>query len=215
MKYLRFKIFQSLLSPFQSYIRKQRMSLFNDIINPHAGMKILDVGGTPQIWNYIETPLQITCLNLPSPKPKPKYEGHHSISLVDGDGCNMPEYNPGDFDLIFSNSVIEHVGDIYKQQQFAKEVLRLSSSSGTYWIQTPCKLFPIEAHTGMLFWWYYPDGLREYFISRWSQKLPAWTEMVKGTTVIEGKTLISLFPNGSMVTEWFLFPKSLIVYKRE
>ncbi|MDJ0662243.1 MAG: class I SAM-dependent methyltransferase [Crocosphaera sp.] len=191
------------------------MSLFQEIIKPYSGMKVLDVGGTPSIWDYIETPLQITCLNLPSPKPQPKYESHHSIKLVDGDGCNMQEFNSGDFDLIFSNSVIEHVGDIDKQEQFAKEILRLSGKSGNYWVQTPCKVFPIEAHTGMLFWWYYPDSVRKYFISRWSQKLPAWTEMVKHTTIIHKETLESLFPNGSMITEWFVLPKSLIVYRRE
>ncbi|MGK7958192.1 MAG: class I SAM-dependent methyltransferase [Crocosphaera sp.] len=188
------------------------MSLFNNTIKPDAGMKILDVGGTPSIWDYIETPLQITCLNLPSPKAKPKYEGHHSIRLVDGDGCNMPEFNPGDFDLIFSNSVIEHVGDIKKQEQFSQEILRLSGKSGKYWVQTPCKLFPIEAHNGMPFWWYYPDNIKEYFITKWSEKVPAWTDMVKQTTVIEAKTLQSLFPNACMVREWFIFPKSLIVY---
>ena len=212
MKYLRYKLFQSLLRPFQSYVRRQRMSLFNKIIQPYAGMKILDVGGTPSIWKTIETPLKITCLNLPSPKPKPKYEGHHSIDFVDGDACYMPQFHGGDFDLIFSNSVIEHVGDINKQEQFAKEVLRLS---GSYWIQTPCKLFPLEAHTGMPLWWYYPDSLREYFITRWSGKLPAWTEYIKHTTVIEAQTLQSLFPDASILTEWFIFPKSLIVYKRQ
>ena len=212
MKYLRFKIFQSLLGPFSSFTRKRRMALYQKKINLEPGMKILDVGGTASIWEHIDIPLEITCLNLPTSKYKPVYKGHHKIKFIEGDGCNLPEFNHGDFDLIFSNSVIEHVGNWKKQQQFANEILRLSDN---YWVQTPCKLFPIEAHCGMPFWWHYPENLRQKILDKWYKKLPAWTIMIKHTTVIEENTLKRLFPEANFLREWFIFPKSIIVYQQQ
>jgi hypothetical protein len=48
---------------------------------------------------------------------------------------------------------------------------------------------PIEAHFGMPFWWYYLQRLRDFFIERFSRRLPGWTEMVKGARVLTRKEL--------------------------
>ena len=202
-------MFRLLMVPFQRYMRKQRMKLFSKIISPIAGMRVLDLGGQPAIWDDVDPCLNITCLNLPGIADQ-KHLSHHNITFVVGDACNMPEFNFGDFDIVFSNSVLEHVGDGDKQKEFAREVQRLS---GTFWVQTPSKLFPIEAHCGMPFWWYYPIWLRSFFLRRWEKKLPAWTEMVSSTTYISRKSMVSLFPDSSIVTEWFVLPKSIIAYK--
>lgn len=208
LKYLRFKIFRALLNPFSAYMRNNRMRLFIKTMTPVKGMKILDLGGQPFIWDFVDIPLNITCLNLPGIVIK-NHNSHHEITYVEGDACDMPNFQYGDFDMIFSNSVIEHVGNIEKQIQFAREVTRLSNH---FWIQTPSKFFPIEAHCGMPFWWFYPPFLRAYFLERWSKKLPAWTEMVSTTTFVDKKNLEIFFPNCEILTEWFIFPKSLIVY---
>jgi 2-polyprenyl-3-methyl-5-hydroxy-6-metoxy-1,4-benzoquinol methylase len=47
------------------------------------------------------------------------------------------------FDIVFSNSVIEHVGDAESQQQFAHEIARVGRA---YWVQTPNRRFPVEPH---------------------------------------------------------------------
>jgi hypothetical protein len=71
------------------------------------------------------------------------------------------------YDVVFSNSVLEHVGPENKQEEFAAEVRRLGIS---YWIQTPSPWFPLECHTGLLFWFFYPSGLQEMFYRRWRRK---------------------------------------------
>jgi len=205
---LRFKIFAFLKRPFSIYNRRLRMSLFVKIMKPYAEMKVLDLGGKPGIWDYVQVPLHITCLNLPGIVKK-NYRSHHVIDYIEGDACGMPDFQFGDFDLIYSNSVIEHVGNSEKRCQFADEIKRLSNK---YWIQTPCKGFPVEAHTGMPFWWYYPSWLNEYFINGWSKKLPDWTESIVQTTYVTKNELEQLFPNGKIITEWFVLPKSLIIY---
>ena len=154
-KYLRFKIFQTLLRPFSFYHRKKRSLLFMSLFKIEDGMNILDVGGHPKIWDHIPIPLKITCLNLPG-VIKNNHTSHHQITYVNGDGCHMPQFKIDSFDIVFSNSVIEHVGNSKNRKLFASEIRRISKN---YWVQTPHKYFPIEAHSGMPFWWFFPKKL--------------------------------------------------------
>jgi hypothetical protein len=172
-------------------------------------MSILDLGGQPMIWDSVPHLLHLTILNLPGIAMRQK-KSHHQIEYVEGDACEVVQFKGRSFDLIFSNSVIEHVGPAEKQAAFAREVRRLGRS---YWVQTPSKWFPIEAHCGMPFWWFYPPSLRSYFIRRWRIKLPDWTEMVEGARVLTKSELRTLFPEATIVVETMLgFPKSYIAY---
>ena len=68
-------------------------------------------------------------------------------NYVRADGLALP-FAPGEFDLVFSNAVIEHVGNEEEQRQFLAEHARV----GKHWMATtPNRLFPIEAHTHTLF----------------------------------------------------------------
>lgn len=201
------------MRPFSNMSRRRRTRRFVQIMNPKPGEKVLDVGGQPQIWDLVEVPLNITCLNLPGVADTYyQSQNHHSISYLEGDACNMPEIKNGDFDMVFSNSVIEHVGDASNRARFACEVRRVSNR---YWVQTPHKHFPIEAHCGMPFWWFYPHFVRAALLKRWRKKLPAWTDMIEGTSVVEARELKQLFPQSNMLIEWAIFPKSLVVYSKE
>jgi|BarGraNGADG00212_1021973.scaffolds.fasta_scaffold51483_1 hypothetical protein len=52
------------------------------------------------------------------------------------------------FDLVYSNAVIEHVGDEAEQRQFVAEHARVGKS----WIfTTPNRWFPIESHSDVFF----------------------------------------------------------------
>lgn len=209
--YLRVRLFWRLIGPFQDKVRGARMAKFASLLNLQAGARILDLGGQPQIWDYVSTPLHITILNLPGIAQAISDQTIHKFTFVDGDACNVTQFEDNTFDIVFSNSVIEHVGDPTFQAAFAKEARRLAPC---YWIQTPSIWFPIEAHTGMLGWFLYPEFVRRKFISRWKQKLPAWTEMVEGTTVLSRQALKTLFPDSRVLTEWkYGFPKSYIAFK--
>lgn len=55
----------------------------------------------------------------------------------------MKQFQDNEFDAVFSNSVIEHVGDYEAQRQMANEIMRVGKR---YFVQTPNFYFPIEPH---------------------------------------------------------------------
>jgi hypothetical protein len=209
LKYLRLKVFQSLTRVASFYAREQRMRDFAELMGVKSGLRILDLGGSPTIWQYLKPPLDITILNLPGQIEK-RSDTHHRIHYVEGDACRVDHFQAGEFDIVFSNSVIEHVGPEEKQREFASEVRRLGKA---YWVQTPSIWFPIEAHSGMPFWWFYPAPLRRAFLRSWRKKLPAWTTMVEETRVLSRRRLRELFPEARIRVEFAAgLPKSYCAY---
>jgi len=178
--------------------------------NIQSGSNIIDLGGQPQIWDFIPVPLNITILNLPG-IANSNYQSIHNIQYIEGDACKLDMFKDMEFEVAYSNSVIEHVGGEDKVRLFAIEAQRVARR---IWIQTPSKYFPLEPHTGILFWWYYPYFIKQLLFDRWVKKLPEWTEMIKGTRYITKNQLENLFPNSHIYTERFLgIPKSYIVYR--
>lgn len=212
LSYVGFKAFIRLKNPFSDWARQRRMQRMLRLANIHSGMSVLDVGGGPAIWNFPFIPgLDITILNLPGNDQNEAlpvqsaagggsavHGSQHRFRYVEGDGCNIAGIDNRSFDFVFSNSVIEHVGGPQLRAAFAAEIRRVGKA---YWVQTPAIWFPIEAHTGMPFWWFYPHRLRESCLRRWRRLVPAWTEMVESTTVVERTELERLFPESHIVIE--------------
>lgn len=209
LKYLRIRIFEYFLRPFSERTRLKRMRFYKKLMNVRKDMSVIDLGGQPMIWDSVSLRQNITILNLPG-IASVSHASHHRIEYVEGDACYVPDFADRSFDIVFSNSVIEHVGASDKQAEFAKEVRRLGRS---YWVQTPSKWFPIEAHCGMPLWWFYPSWLRHYFIERWRKKIPAWTNMVAETTILNKADLRKLFPEATIwIERKFCLPKSYAAY---
>jgi len=187
----------------------QEMMAFFDL---QPGSKVVDLGGVSRIWNCIETPLDITIVNLPSAYKGEDLKSHHHFTYLDGDATSLTQFKDMSFDLAFSNSVIEHVGDASKQQMFAQEIRRLAPC---YYVQTPSIWFPLEAHTGIVFWWFLPRWLKASMHRRWARILPDWNEMILGTRIITRRDLRHFFPGGIIKTERvFGWPKSYFVLRK-
>ena len=105
-----------------------------------ADMHVLDLGGEPPFWrDFPVRPASVTVLNLLSfPSAEPWLE-----TFV-GDACEPPAAVASRrFDLVVSNSVIEHVGGHVPRGRFAEVVHR---ASDRHWVQTPYRYFPVEPH---------------------------------------------------------------------
>ncbi len=174
--------------------------------------RILDVGGTPYNWNLMAYEDPVTLLNIRIPENVHKYP--QNFTFVEGDGTDLP-YRDEEFDIVFSNSVIEHVGSMADQKRFANEVRRVGKK---IWIQTPAKSFFFEPHylTPFVHWFpkawqkrtlrYSVRGLSE----KWSQE--EVNRMVDDTRLLTHQEIKLLFPDCHVRREYFLFlTKSYIV----
>lgn len=66
------------------------------------------------------------------------------LKVIEGDACRAHHDLAGEhFDLVYSNSVIEHVGGHRRRIEFAEAVHALGEQ---HWVQTPYRYFPIEPH---------------------------------------------------------------------
>ena len=92
--------------------RAARMRAFRELVKPPPGARIVDLGGTVQMWSLVEHDYRITLVNLPggygADADAAKAAG---IDFVLGDACDLKAtFGSQSFDVVFSNSVIEHVG---------------------------------------------------------------------------------------------------------
>ncbi len=130
--------------------RAKKWQQFLDIIQPLPHEKIIDVGvntteyseGDNYLENHYTYPENITAVGIGSDFEvlKKKYP---KVSFVSGDGKTLPFPNQS-FDIVYSNAVIEHVGDYPDQLAFMKELVRVGKRG---YLTTPNRLFPIEVHT--------------------------------------------------------------------
>ena len=87
---------------------------------------ILDVGGYPGTWTIFPPYAKsITRLNIHPVNWSTAQSPKHNISVTVGDARRMHEVEDNKYDIVFSNSVIEHVGEWKDQQAFAHEVRRV------------------------------------------------------------------------------------------
>ncbi len=194
----------------QPRFRGERMRDMVRLLKLPEGARILDLGGSEYNWKLIDHPYHITMVNLPgfnAPVSDPAV-----FDSIEGDATDLSgTFADNAFDAVFSNSVIEHVGDEAKQAAFAREARRLAPA---YWVQTPSPRFPIEAHTGIWFYWKQPKALRDWTLDRWAKKFPGWVDMLRETRVLSEARMKALFPDGQLYKERkFGLEKSLTMYR--
>jgi SAM-dependent methyltransferase len=102
------------------------------------------IGAAPQL-NIIGVDLQ----------QRPEYPG----TLVCADATVHLPFDDNEFDLAYSNSVIEHVPPD-RREAFAREVRRVARG---WYVQTPAITFPIEPHSLLPFAHWLSDPLRERY----------------------------------------------------
>lgn len=145
-------------------MRSARFRHFERLVSPlPRPLRILDVGGTNEFWENRgwagRADVQIFSINLDA---EPQI--HENIHPLTGDATDLSKFADKSFDVVFSNSVIEHLFTLDNQRKMAAEVQRVSKA---FWVQTPNFWFPVEPHFHVPGWQWLPLGLRVSMIRRW------------------------------------------------
>ncbi|MCL6258970.1 methyltransferase domain-containing protein [Aquiflexum sp. TKW24L] len=189
--------------------RKQRFQYFEDLLHANFGdnypIKILDIGGMVHFWKDQELlksgKVEIVILNLSA-----EVATIHNLSSMAGDATDLSQFADGSFDLVFSNSVIEHLYTWENQRKMAKEAIRVGKK---YFIQTPNRHFFMEAHYALPFVQYLPKNLTRFILTKtklsrgaqWDPKdAQQYLDEIRLLTYAEMKTL---FPGAKMYKEKF------------
>jgi hypothetical protein len=143
----------------------------------------------------------VTLLNL---EPRPLPEGTRGFSVVAGNALSL-DFPDNAFDVVFSNSVIEHVGSWHNQGVMAGEVRRVGRS---YFVQTPAFWFPLEPHSRIPGFQFLPRSLRAALIYSFNIHYFPRKSTYRGCLEVADSTLLltygrfrALFPGATIHTE--------------
>lgn len=197
---------------FQRHFRRKRMAQFISLFGVIEATRILDVGGTAFNWKLFAVRPQVTLLNINGLQA-----GYDNFVFIEGDGRHL-EFTDGAFDIVYSNSVIEHVGGWEDQVSFAREAIRVGKS---YYVQTPNRWFFVEPHLLTPFVHYLPHLwvkalARNFTVWGWLTR-PSRKEaedFVDNIRLLGEREMRQLFPDARILKERFFgFTKSLIAVR--
>jgi predicted SAM-dependent methyltransferase len=201
----------NLYAVFFRLFRRKRMQRFVQAFRVTPQTRILDVGGTPHNWKLISVQPQVTFLNLSAPP--------HQHRWVVADGCHLP-FPDQAFEIVYSNSVIEHLFTQENQVKFAQECRRVGRS---YHIQTPNRRFFVEPHllTPFIHWlpkrWQRPL-LRNATVWGWLTRPSAeqCQQFLQEVRLLDEAELAALFPEADIWKETVAgMTKSIMAVKNQ
>ena len=175
-------------------------------------MRVLDLGGTASSWRAASLRAKsVTLVNLDYfEEPNEPW-----MEVVRADACNG---DFGQYDLVFSNSLLEHVGGHSRRRQFADTVQK---AAPCWWVQTPYRYFPVEPHWIFPGFQFLPFRMRLMITRYWNighmpaeKNVAEAAEIVASVELISATEMRSYFPTSEIWYERVAgIPKSLVAFK--
>jgi SAM-dependent methyltransferase len=195
--------------------------IINYYISKNGSCAVLDLGGTYGFWStwrdrFDFNRTKVTCINVDV--------DHEIVSdsipvvIRNGDATDLSEYADRSFDVVFSNSVVEHVGDWARMKQFAAEAKRIGHS---YFVQTPYFWFPVEPHARTPFLHWLPQSWAYRIVMAkpcgfWpkAHSVSEAVDTLQSARMLDYRQFEALFEDASIRRERFLgLTKSLIAVR--
>jgi hypothetical protein len=161
----------------------------------------------------------VTLLNLEGDKAEgTEIASRKNFDARVGDVTDLSSIDRSDFDLVHSNSVIEHLFNWESQLKMAEQILALGLP---FWVQTPNYWFPMEPHFHILGWQWLPRTVRIKRLQKkrcgmngpiadWDQAASAVDEV----RLLKSREMRSLFPHAKIYHERIgPFTKSLVAHQ--
>ncbi|MEX6506010.1 class I SAM-dependent methyltransferase [Jiella sp. M17.18] len=183
-------------------------SLIEECLQQKERVEIVDLGGTEKYWLIAEDFLREqsgrVAITLVNNEPIDPPKSNIFTSLL-GDACDPALFGDRRFDLVHSNSVIEHVGERERMAAFARNVRRMSDR---YYVQTPNFWFPLEPHFRVVGFQWLPLPLRAMlmrqfnlgFFPRARTVEEAWNN-VREIRLLDRRAVAELFPSAEIRIE--------------
>jgi SAM-dependent methyltransferase len=195
-------------------LRRRRWKLILRHVPHLTDLRVVDLGGTDLFWARAPVrPRHVTVVNL-----REAGQDSPGVTAIEGDALRADVLLRGeDFDLAFSNSLIEHLGGHGPRRQFAGVVTSLAPG---YVVQTPYRYFPLEPHWLFPGFQFLPTLTRSRLAPRWplghtyGWEPHAAAEEVMSTELLSGWEMREYFPDAKIVWERVAgVPKSLIAIR--
>jgi hypothetical protein len=195
--------------------RARRWQLLRESFPEIESMSVIDLGGRVGMWLRAPfRPATIHIVNLQAPPAEvPPW-----MRVDQGDACALSdEIADSKYDLVFSNSVLEHVGGHAQRARFADNVHALSAR---HWIQTPYRYFPVEPHWLFPGFQFLPLSARAEISRKWPlvhfppESRAANVRRVMEVELLSRTEMQSYFPDSTLLPEKTMgLTKSLIALK--
>jgi hypothetical protein len=193
-------------------------ALIDRILARRGSCRILDIGGSETYWNiasgHVDDPrIRIVLVNLSAEATtKPNFKS------VVSNACDMREFADMSYDLVHSNSVIEHVGGWSEMERFAANVRRLAPA---YFVQSPYFGFPVEPHFRFPLFHWLPEQAQYRLIMakdrghvKRTESVAAALRAVQGCKLLDRRQYAALFPDAEIRSErMFGLTKSLMAIR--
>jgi hypothetical protein len=176
--------------------------LFMDEMHPLKNERILDIGTSDEIGNESNMleqlypwRKQLTCASLTDGNAiLNAYPGVRHTKIKEGQP--LP-FDDQEFDIVYSNAVLEHVGTQENQKRFIQEMWRVGRRR---FICVPNRLFPVEHHTCIPLINYLPKNIFRSLLK--GTKYDLWSRE-ENLNYISGREIASLCPEGASVVIFY------------
>jgi len=205
--------FKRLLREFSHRSRTKKFELLQKIFRARPEDRVLDIGASGEVF------LRYTFEDV-YPYPQRVIAGGSEASEVASarrhyprctyavfDGCALP-FPSKSFDLVFSNAVIEHILGPGRQEQFAREIMRVGKN---WFVTSPNYWYPFESHYHLPFIQFLPRRAQRTY-NRWlGTHIPKG--QVQELALLSAREMRQLFPSSRVVRVRVTFwPETLVAY---
>lgn len=199
--------------------RAAKLAMLSELIGDKPRPRVLDLGGQVEsagpLLDILPDGADVTVVNLTRSEVERIRDGALPVRYFVGNACSLP-FRDGEFDLVYSNAVIEHLGTGDAQKTMADEIQRVGT---TWFVTTPNRWFPFELHTRLPFVSWLPPRMLHRCAAVLSYNHGARRYMSgndqSDLRLLTAHELHRMFPSSRLVKNRITFwPETLTVYGR-